>query len=418
MRLGNPPVKVSVLASLLVLTVSFQVGVAAAVGLPSSGHVYTMTNDPAGNAVVVFNRAADGTLTKSGSFPTGGTSIGFFATGNQNGLLLSQSGQCLWAVNSMSDSITAFHVRGDSLKLVNTVASGGRRPISLTEHNGLLYALNAGGQLRDANVDATASDNISGFTVGFGCGLSPLSGSTQPLSDVSTSPAEVSFTPSGRVLVVTEKVTNMITTYTVDKNGRPSGPNPQPSAGGEPFGFTFINRGQMLVTEADCHAPQPPGNLPGCSVPPDAPALSSYDVADDGTLTLIDNEVDDQAAKCWVVATNSQRFAFTVNALATQTGGTPGLPPAGSITSYHLDPDGSLTELGVTPIPLAPVGVPVDAALSLNSRFLYVLSEGDGTISGFQVGSDGGLTLLGTFAITAVPAIATNGPFPNGLAAR
>jgi 6-phosphogluconolactonase (cycloisomerase 2 family) len=239
-----------------------------------------------------------------------------------------------------------------------------------------------------------------------------------------TFPAEVSFNPTGTVLVVTEKATNKIDTWMVGGNGLLSGKKVQASAGKEPFGFAFDNRGQLLVTEAGCHVPTPPGVLPGCIAPPDLPALSSYTVAADGTLTLIDNLVDNQAAKCWVVITDSQQFAFTVNALAKPAGGGSGFPPGGSITRYHLDPSGSLSEVGSTPVPInlpiAPVGVPVDAALSRNSRFLYVLSEGDGTISGYSVGLDGSLTPLqpGIFEVTPTPAILVGGPFPNGLAAR
>src|SRR6266403_4881404 len=129
-----------------------------------NGAVYTMTNDPNGNAVVVFARAADGTLTMSGTFPTGGTSIGVFATGNQHGLLLGYGGHCLWAVNSMSNQIAAFKVEGTSLSLPNVVASGGQRPISVAvnENLGVLYVLNAGGQVG-------SSDNVTGFTVGKDC---------------------------------------------------------------------------------------------------------------------------------------------------------------------------------------------------------------------------------------------------------
>jgi hypothetical protein len=36
-----------------------------------SGAVYTLTNQPTGNSVIVFDRAADGTLTLAGSYPTG-----------------------------------------------------------------------------------------------------------------------------------------------------------------------------------------------------------------------------------------------------------------------------------------------------------------------------------------------------------
>jgi hypothetical protein len=40
------------------------------------GAVYTMSNDPAGNKVLVFDRAADGRLTFGGAFSTGGLGTG------------------------------------------------------------------------------------------------------------------------------------------------------------------------------------------------------------------------------------------------------------------------------------------------------------------------------------------------------
>jgi hypothetical protein len=54
------------------------VGVCAPASLAqgNSGAVYTMTNSPTGNSVIVFDRASNGTLTLAGSFPTGGTGLG------------------------------------------------------------------------------------------------------------------------------------------------------------------------------------------------------------------------------------------------------------------------------------------------------------------------------------------------------
>jgi 6-phosphogluconolactonase (cycloisomerase 2 family) len=418
-------------ASTALLTIGFA-GTAAADNGSDNGAVYTMTNDPNGNAVVVYARAADGTLTMSGMSPTGGTSIGVFATGNQRGLLLSNDGRCLWAVNSLSNQISAFKVKGTSLSLPNVVASGGQRPISVAvnEDLGVLYVLNAGGQVG-------SSDNVTGFTVGKDCGLSPLAGSTRALSGSNVSPAQVSFNPTGSVVVVTEKTNDgggrggHITSFTVGHTGLLGSPKSVVPPITEPFGFAFDNRGRLLVTAADCTKPAPPGVFPTCSVPPDSPSLLSYTVAPDGTLTLVDTLVGDQAAICWIAIAypqpdeeQSQRhrhglkeFAFTSNNLATQTRGTPGSPPGGSITRYDVRPDGTLTELGVTPVPLQPNGLPIEDAVSRDSRFLYVLGEADGTITAYRVEPDGLLAILTTYPVTTASPF-PNGPFPNGLAAR
>lgn len=415
----------------LILVLIGAAGTAAADSGSDTGAVYTMTNDPAGNAVVVYARAADGTLTLSGTYPTGGTSIGVFATGNQHGLLLGYDGRCLWAVNSMSNQVSAFAVNGAKLSLTNIVGSGGYRPISvgLNENLGVLYVLNAGGQVG-------STDNVTGFTVGKNCELSVLAGSTRALSGSNVSPAEVSFSPTGSVVVVTEKTNDgggrggHITTFIVGNNGLLSARKSVVPPITEPFGFAFDNRGLLLVTAADCTTPEPPGVFPTCSVPPDQPSLLSYTVARDGTLTLVDELVGDQAAICWIAIAYPQldekwqngqqglkEFAFTSNNLGTQTRGTPGMPPGGSITRYQVSPNGSLTEFGVTPVPLQSNGLPIEDAVSRDSRFLYVVNEADGTIIAYKVVPDGLLAILSTYPVSAASPF-PNGPFPNGLAAQ
>jgi 6-phosphogluconolactonase (cycloisomerase 2 family) len=154
------------------------------------GAVYTLTNDPAGNAVKVFDRAADGSLEASGEIATGGTGTGG-GLGNQSAVVI--DGRHLFGVNAGSDSISSFDLRGGRLRLVDTAPSGGDQPVSITVHRDVLYVLNAGG-----------SGSISGLEVSSRGELAPLAGSTRPLSGTGTAPAQVSFDPRGRLLAVTE----------------------------------------------------------------------------------------------------------------------------------------------------------------------------------------------------------------------
>ena len=178
-------------------------------------------------------------------------------------------GRRLFAVNPGSDSISSFRVSGHGLELIDTDPSGGDQPISLTVHDGLLYVLNAGG-----------AGDITGHRISRHGDLSPLVGSTRPLSGAGAGPAQVSFDPSGETLVVTEKNTNLIDTYEVDGDtGLASGPSPQASAGATPFGFAFDGRGHLIVSEAFGGAP-------------DQSAVSSYAV-DDGLIDAISPSVGD-----------------------------------------------------------------------------------------------------------------------------
>ena len=144
----------------LVLAASFALsGAGAAAAAGDNGAVYTLTNSAAGNEVAIFNRAADGTLTAAGSVSTGGLGTGA-GLGSQGALTLSRSGRFLFAVDAGSDEISSFRVDGARLTLAGVVPSGGLLPVSVTEHDGLVYVLNAGGTGTNIVIqDCVAYDN-------------------------------------------------------------------------------------------------------------------------------------------------------------------------------------------------------------------------------------------------------------------
>ena len=236
-------------------------------------------------------------------------------------MALNEDSRLLFAVNAGNNSISVFKVSGDSLALLDTVPSGGIEPISLTVRDDLVYVLNASG-----------TPNISGFRIeseGCPCGrskvLAPLSGSTQNLpGGAAAAPAQVAFSPDGGVLVVTEKKTNLIDTFTLDADGVAQPGVSSPSSGSTPFGFAFAHDDIAIVSEAA-------GGPGGTS------ALSSYEVEEDGSLHLVTPSVGDtQKAACWVVVPRNGKFAYTSN-----TG-------SGTISSYTVSRDGSLALLNVT----------------------------------------------------------------------
>jgi 6-phosphogluconolactonase len=253
------------------------------------GAVFTLSNSAAGNAVIAFGRSADGSLTPAGSFATLGNGTGA-GLGSQGAVALSEDGRFLFAVNAASNTITSFAVDGTSLSRINTAASGGTLPISLTTHGDLLYVLNAGG-----------TENITGFSIGATGALTVLAGSSRPLSGTGVGPAQVGFDPSGRWLIVTEKNTNRIDVYAVGNNGYASAPVVNPSAGQTPFGFAFNQHGVLIVSEAF-----------GGAV--DASAVSSYTVGSGGTLGVVSASVPTtETAACWVAVTNNGKFAYAAN---------------------------------------------------------------------------------------------------------
>jgi 6-phosphogluconolactonase len=331
-----------------------------------SGAVYTLTNQPTGNSVIVFDRAADGTLTLAGSYPTGGTGTGAGSTGiltvdplgSQGAVVLSQSKRLLFAVSAGSNQVSAFAVDDDRLYLLNTINSGGKMPISVTVHGKLVYVLNAGG-----------TPNITGFTIDPRTNnLVPLAGSARPLAGGSAAtPADVSFNLDGSLLMVTEKGTQTIDTYTVNRDGTASGPISNPSSGSTPFGFEFTHRNLAIVAEAGPNA------------------LSSYKAHENGQLELITGSLKNgQAATCWAVVTDDGRYAYSVNA------------GSGTISSYEVSTEGDLTLLDPTAAVTGSGSAPTDPGFSSDSKFLYVRDGKLGVVYGYRVDGDGSLIPVGT----------------------
>ena len=348
------------------------VSAAVSSGVGSPGNVYAMTNDATNNQVVVLNRGADGLLTPAGSFPTGGTGSGTFEN-SANGLILGEqspnnlngSFKYLYATNAGSDDISVFLRTNNGLELVDIEPSGGDHPISITVHDNTVYVLNGG-----ASNCTGGTPTISGFRSGPKGELTPIPGSTRPVSGGANSGcAQISFTKDGGVLVVTQRQADVIDTYVVDKGtGLATGPIANPTTGLGPFGFTFTQRGQLLTTENFGAAPMQGG-------------AASYDVSRDGILTPLGPTTrNGRSDTCWIVNTDDGKYAYTTNF------------QSGDISSFRVEPDGTLILLN--PI-AAVVGIGAsDQTLSGNSNFLYARNALQGTISVFAVENDGSLTRL------------------------
>jgi len=94
----------------LIIGLRFAVSVSARTAY-DPGAVFAMTNTAGGNEIIVYSRAADGTLTFQNAFATDGlgqTTEPDDALGSQNPLILSPDRRWLLAVNAGSDTISVF----------------------------------------------------------------------------------------------------------------------------------------------------------------------------------------------------------------------------------------------------------------------------------------------------------------------
>jgi hypothetical protein len=360
-------VKTKVLSILLSLAVImglsglFSTTVSAAVDPAFAyGMVFAATNAHPGNAVVMYNRHADGKLSLVGSFYTKGDGINETSPdplGSQGSLLLTPDGKWLLAVNGGSNNITIFHVKQNGLDFVGKVSSGGIMPVSLTIFGNEVFVLNDG--------DSTHLGNITGFNLGNRGDLDPVWGSTRwlPAGGVQDF-GQVGFDKSGHWLVVTDKAGEIIV-YPVGWNQMPAkNPIITPSTSTTPFSFFFDNNDNLLVVSVNG------GNG----------AVSSYAIDHDGTLDAINTVYNGQNASCWI-AGNEMGAVFTTN-------------PGSTSISAFMDKSysGKVSLVKATAV----TGIAtIDEGITNDGHFLYTLGPGVG-IYGFKIGYGGTLTSLGS----------------------
>lgn len=337
----------------------------AAAGMPG-GVVFVMTNKAEGNSVLVYRRAANGGLQQLQEVPTQGLGTGVTNDPlmSQGALALRRDGKLLLAVNPASGDVTAFVVTPTGLVFGSKASSGGALPVSVTVNGGLVYVLNQLG-----------IPNISGFTVDDTGHFQPISGSTRALAGGALAlPAEVSFTPDGMQLLVTEKGTDQIDIFDMQADGRTIGPAAQPSSGKTPFGFAFAPFGTVVVSEAERRLPQ-------------RATTSSYRLTGGDALVAVSSAVPDgQTAACWVAVTG--QTAWVVN-----TG-------TATISSYGIGADGALTLLNPVAASTGHDTSPIDVAATSDGGFIYVLESAVGAITGYQVN---GSSLTPLFTATGLP---------------
>lgn len=323
---------------------------------PRTGFVYTQSNDASGNQVLRFNQNPNGKLEYASAVSSGGNGLSA-GLGSQGSVSVDPSHSWLFAVNAGSNSVSSFRINDDgSLTLANTVASHGTRPVSVTAFGNFVYVVNS------------ISSNISGYSMNSFGVMTFISNSDLALSAADAGPAQISFTPNGQKLIITEKNTNKITSYNVSAFGVPALSMSYGSAGTTPFGFDFSGQ-NIVVTEAA-------GGTPTAST------VSSDGVS--GSTSLISGPIaTGQTAVCWTTVSSDGRYAYVSN-----TG-------SNTKSSFGVSANGTLNLLEKK---AASTGTtPTDITFSGNDFYVYNLNSTSHSITQFRKGGNTSLTSIGEY---------------------
>jgi 6-phosphogluconolactonase (cycloisomerase 2 family) len=134
----------------------------------------------------------------------------------------------------------------------------------------------------------------------------------------------------------------------------------------------------------------------------DSGTISAFTDSRNGTLTSVAGSpfADGQMAPCWVEISHDGQFLFTVNTAS------------GTISRFQIGGGGVLTLLGSTPVGQTGGVGAVDARLSPDGRYLFVDESRIGKVGAFAV-NGGNLTEL-----ASSPASLPAGAAPAGIVAN
>ncbi len=342
------------------LTIVCAPNASASSGSEARGAVFVQTDDLAHNSVIAYDRGADGRLTRTGTYATGGA--GAVLTGavvdplaSQGSLTLDLDHRLLFAVNGGSDTITVFGVNGSRLERRQILSSQGDLPVSVSVEGNLVYVLNARG-----------GGSITGYRID-GRLVEPIANSTRALNLVPNAnpeflqaPSQVAITPDGDAVVVATKTHGTLMVFPLN-HGKPASSPVVTSSGAVPFALSFDRSGSLLVVDASGLA-------------------SSYKVGHSGSLALISQVgPTGQAAACWSVVIDGTLYAANAG--------------SNSISSFG----DRRSQLSIKATVAATTGAgPIDMAASRNGRFVYQLTGGSGQVDEYVRGSNGSLTKIGS----------------------
>jgi 6-phosphogluconolactonase (cycloisomerase 2 family) len=326
-------------------------------GTLRAGKLFISSNALAGNQLFVYARSSNAAPTLLTTLATGGTGTGA-GLGSQGAVTLSRNGQHLFVVNAGSNTVSTFTFGGGTMTLTSVVASGGTTPTSVTESNGIVYVLNAGG-----------NGNLAGF-VNNGGTLTALPGALYGLSqDGGTAPAQVSFSNYGNVLVVSERSTNRLTSYSVLAGGTLARRGVTASPGVTPFGFAFTPNDTLIVSEAVTSS------------------VSSYRFVDDSRIdapaVVTPALANGQGAACWIAVTPNGHYAYSANTASS------------NVSAFAVARNGRLSLLASAAGLTGANASAVDMSVSVDGQQLYVFAPRTPQIVSFTIAANGLLTPLG-----------------------
>jgi len=325
--------------------------------------VFVLSNDNVKNEIFTYQLGSDGQFDLRAHVATAGSGSGGTTDPlqSQGSLTLSGDHNLLFAVNAASGTVSSFHIVGGFPVLVDVEPSGGAFPTAVTEHNGTVYVLNAGGS---GAIEMFRADGLGK--------LHDVANSRVFLTGTNSGGSSISVSPNGQWLVVIEKASNSIDVFPIQGDGTLGTVVANKSVTGGVFATVFTPSGQLIVSEN-----QPNGT--------DVSSISTYTINSNGSLTAITQSLPTFGdGNCWNAISPNGKLVYADNSATS------------SVAGFSIAPNGALTPIGSTIVSTLPNGsINLDMTISGDGKYLFNLLSGAGAIGVYTINSDGTLNQLG-----------------------
>lgn len=365
--------------------------------------VYAMANRSNGNTILVFHRTTEGVLTQIAEVSTGGLGSGPgelpapFPPGIPAGNPLTTQDNL--ALTDDGRFLLTVNAGSNDISVLAVTNDGlelmDRAPSGgdvpvAIAQHGKLVYVINEGELSANELGKVPS--MTGYFIDENGHLTPISNSFRITGRPDAQPAELLFSPDGRWLIITDKFAeSFIHILQVNDDGTTQDVKDYVSNIPAPFGVAFTHHNILAVTEANAKFIN--GQRAGV---PNGASVSTFHLNDDGTLTPISVSVrTEQTVSSYIRFTPSGRFAFVSG------------KGSGAMSSFAVSPNGELTLLQSDAALTGGVfSEPIDEDITPDGKFLYVVTpmaalgntfflpipSDAAAIMGYRIGEDGALT--------------------------
>jgi len=267
--------------------------------------VYSVTNAPKNSLVVLGGTSSNGQLTYIKHVDAGaaGLNSGDSGLGSQHNIIV--KGNFIFSTNPRGNSISIFSISPTdptNVTLINTAPSNGDFPVSVGAHptDNVVAVVNSG-----------ANNTVQLYTYSS-AGLVVLPAQNRPLNiklttppAFHTGPAQISFTPDGKGLVVSNKGANPpLILFTYSNRMISSSFVTTANLGMVSFGFAFDTDGTIVIVDA-----APVGTFGGVEL-----VSIAYSPAATISFLLQSYYLLPDHAACWVERAPKNGLFYVINA--------------------------------------------------------------------------------------------------------